>query len=109
MFVSAEQIHKGLHSYIDKELVAKAGQGKKFLILLVEPLIKGTVNNYIETYSNAPLTKELFDENKNVNLDMLYDMAKNAMSKSGSITMYGIVFDGTDVTKLYSYIKGEML
>ena len=51
MFVNTEQIHKGLHSYIDKELVAKAGQGKKFLILLGEPLIKGTVNNYIETYS----------------------------------------------------------
>ena len=45
-----------------------------------------------------------FNENNNIKIDEVYNSAKLAISKSGQIIAYGIIFNENDIDKLYNYI-----
>lgn len=109
MFVNAQQVQLGVSKYTDNEIGKKAVGVNKFMVYFALPIINKKVLQYIETYSKDPLTKDMFDENKNIDIDSIYNMAKSAVQKSGQFTMYGIVFNETDIDKLYNYIKGEII
>jgi hypothetical protein len=70
------------------------------------PIVDKKITQYLNTFSTNELTKEMFDENKNLDLDAVYNMAKSAVKKSGSFVYYGVRFDESDIDKLYTYIKG---
>ena len=57
------------------------------------------------TLSDIPMMRDLFDENKNLKIDEIYNMAKQAIKKSGQFTYFGIIFNETDNDKRYNYIK----
>ena len=107
MFVNEQQVQLGISNFIENEIAKKAVGINKFMTYLALPIINKKVLQYIETYSQNPLTKDIFDENRNVDIDVLYNMAKSAVQKSGQFVMYGIVFNETDIDKLYLYIKGD--
>ena len=51
---------------------------------------------------------DMFDENKNVYLDKVYERAIFAAEKSGNkilLEKYGLSLDRSDIEKLYSYIR----
>ena len=108
MHVNTQQIQTGLTNYIDNEIGKKAVGVNKFMVYFAMPIINKKVMEYVNNFATSPLTKEMFDENNNVDLDAVYNMAKSAVKRSGQFVMYGIVFDETDIDKLYSYIKGEL-
>lgn len=102
--VNLEQIKLGVISFIDKELGEKSTGGKKFLIYFISPImIESWVNKYSAKLKS--FTPELFDENNNVDLDRLYNMAKNAIRRSGQFEFMGIIFNETDLDKLFAHIK----
>jgi hypothetical protein len=43
-----------------------------------------------------------------VDIDALYSNAKSAMQKSGMVEMFGIIFNESDIDKLYAYIRGQL-
>jgi hypothetical protein len=47
----------------------------------------------------------MFDENNNIDLDLVYNMSKDAVKKSGQFVLCGIIFNETDIDKIYTYIK----
>jgi hypothetical protein len=50
----------------------------------------------------------MFDENKNIHLDKVYDRAVFAVDKIGNklvVEKYGLALDRNDIEKLYSYIR----
>jgi hypothetical protein len=50
----------------------------------------------------------MFDENKNMHLDKVYDRAVFAVDKIGNklvVEKYGLALDRNDIEKLYSYIR----
>jgi hypothetical protein len=52
--------------------------------------------------------EDMFDDNKNMHLDKVYDRALFAVEKLGNkllLEKYGISMDRGDVEKLYSYIR----
>jgi hypothetical protein len=52
--------------------------------------------------------EEMFDENKNLYLDKVYDRALFAVDKVGNkvlLEKYGIALDRGDLEKIYSYIR----
>lgn len=106
MFVNAEQIRLGVNNFIENEIAKKAVGANKFLVYFIMPMINKKLSNYIETFKNNELTKDMFDTNGNVDLDKVYNMAKQAVQKSGQFVLFGIVFNETDIDKLYNYIKG---
>ena len=108
MYINTQQIQLGADKFIENEIARKAVGVNKFAVYFAMPIINKKITQYIESFSSNPLTKEMFDENKNVDIDTVYNMAKSAIQKSGQFVYYGIVFNETDVDKLYNYMKGDL-
>lgn len=108
MYVNTQQIQIGVTNFIENEIAKKAVGANKFMVYFAMPIINKKIIQYIDTYSKNTLTKDMFDENNNVDIDTVYNMAKSAVRKSGQFMMYGIVFNENDIDKLYAYIKGEI-
>lgn len=105
MFVNTEQIQVGIMNFIENEIAQKAVGANKFMVYFAMPVVAKKVQNYIDVFSQNEFTKDMFDENKNIDIDIVYNMAKDAIKKSGKFVFYGIVFDEMDIEKLYAYIK----
>jgi uncharacterized protein YcbK (DUF882 family) len=106
MFVNTEQIQMGVTNFIENEIAKKAVGFNKFATYFALPIINKKITQYLNNFSTNELTKEMFDENKNLDLDAVYNMAKSAVKKSGQFVFYGIMFNENDIDKLYTYIKG---
>jgi uncharacterized protein YcbK (DUF882 family) len=107
MFVNTEQIQMGVTNFIENEIAKKAVGFNKFAVYFAMPVINKKITQYLNNFSTNELTKEMFDENKNLDLNAVYNMAKSAVQKSGQFVFYGIMFNENDIDKLYTYIKGE--
>lgn len=103
MIVNLEQVQMGVVNFIEKEIASKATGFKKFGVYFLMPTIKNMVVDYMNKMKK--IMPELFDENGNVHIDKFYNTAKDAIKKSGQFEFMGIIFNETDVDKLYSYIK----
>jgi hypothetical protein len=107
MFVNTEQIQIGVNNFIENEIAKKAVGFNKFAIYFAMPIVDKKITQYLNTFSTNELTKEMFDENRNLDLNAVYNMAKSAVKKSGQFSFLGIIFNESDIDKLYTYIKGE--
>lgn len=103
MIVNLEQIQMGVLGFVEKEIASKATGFKKFGIYFMVPTIKKSVADYLAKIKS--FMPDLFDENSDVDLDKFYNLAKDAIKKSGQFEFMGIIFNETDIDKLYSYIK----
>lgn len=101
--VNLEQIQMGILGFVEKEIASKATGFKKFGIYFMMPTIKKSVVDYLVKMKS--FMPDLFDENGNVDLDQFYNLAKDAIKKSGQFEFMGVIFNETDIDKLYSYIK----
>ena len=106
MFVNTQQVQIGITNFIENEIAKKAVGFNKFAVYFAMPIINKKLTSYIESFSSNPLTKDLFDENNNVDIDAVYNMAKSAVQKSGQFVYFGIMFNENDIDKLYTYIRG---
>jgi hypothetical protein len=107
MFVNTEQIQIGVNNFIENEIAKKAVGFNKFATYFALPIINKKITQYLNNFSTNELTKEMFDENRNLDLDAVYNMAKSAVQKSGPFVYFGVRFDESDIDKLHTYIKGE--
>jgi hypothetical protein len=105
MIVKSEQFKAGIYNYIENEIAKKATGLKQFMIYFATPTIVKKINTMIDSLVKDETVKEYIDDNGNINLDLVYTQAKGAMQKSGKIEAYGIIFDDTDIDKLYNYIR----
>ena len=106
MYVNTEQIQLGISKFIDSEIGNKAVGFGKFATYFVMPMVISKIPHYVESYSSNVLTQDMFDSNKNVDIDKVYNYAKSAIQKSGQFVWNGIAFNETDIDKLYNYIRG---
>jgi hypothetical protein len=108
MIVSTDQIRMGVKKYIEHELAQKATGVTKFMIYFVMPSMDKKVISYITKAQDNEMFEDMFDENKSVYLDKVYDRAIFAAEKSGDkifLEKYGIALDRSDIEKIYSYIR----
>jgi hypothetical protein len=104
MVVNVQQIERGLSEYIEREIAQKAVGVQKFTVYFLMPQITKKVSDTLTGLQNNKMFAEIFDENGNVELDAIYNQAKEAIRKTGQIEAYGIVFRESDVDSLYRYI-----
>lgn len=104
MTVNTQQIETGITNYIEIELAKKATGFTKFAIYFMLPTILSRVNKMLSSLKENEFTDNFFDENNNIKIDEVYNSAKLAISKSGQIIAYGIIFNENDIDKLYNYI-----
>lgn len=105
MIATIEQIQNAVVRFIDMEIGAKATGFTKFSVYFMLPKISNTVRDMIIQYKDNPLFKDYIDKDGHIKVDELYNSAKTAISKSGQFTMYGLIFNESDIDKLYEYIK----
>ena len=105
MTATIEQVKQGIIKFIDLEIGSKATGFTKFSVYFMLPKISNMVSDLIVQYKDNPLFKDYLTKDGNIKLDELYNSAKTAISKTGQFTMYGIIFNETDIDKLYEYIK----
>lgn len=103
MFVNTEQVQIGISNYIEDEIAKKAVGFQKFAVYFMLPKINELIPVYIKKFSAIDLG--LVDADGNIDIDSIYNMAKNAVKKSGQFTFLGIIFNETDIDKMYTYIK----
>lgn len=109
MFVTAQQIQTGVVNYVERELAQKATGIKQFAIYFILPQLYAKVLTVINNLKENEMFQVFFAENGNINLDMLYQTAKTAITKSGQIEYAGIWFNETDIDNLYAYIKNTTI
>jgi hypothetical protein len=105
MYVSVDLVKNGLVTFVEKEIAAKATGVQKFLSYFAIPIVGKTTENYLQSFAKNPVTNSFFDGNGAVDIDALYNMAKEAVKKSGQFTVYGVILSETDIDKIYNYIK----
>lgn len=108
MLANTDQIRIGVKKYIENELAHKATGATKFIIYFVMPAMDKKVMDYITKMQDNEMFDEMFDDNKNIYLDKVYDRAIFAIEKSGNkilLEKYGISLDRNDIEKAYSYIR----
>lgn len=105
MFTSVEQIKIGVSAFIDKEIGAKAVGFQKFATYFMLVKINKAVESYLQQFKDNVMTSDLFNESGNLNLDEAYNLAKQAVQKSGNFTLYGVILGETDIDKIYHYIQ----
>lgn len=105
MLVTVEQFEHGIYNYIDQEIAKKATGANKFMIYFILPNMSAKIKNIITKSMDDDLTKNYFNENGHIKLDDLYVDAKTAIQKAGQFEMYGIIFNESDIDKLYHNIK----
>jgi hypothetical protein len=104
MVVNVEQIQRGVLSFVEKEIAEKATGLTKFGIYFILPTISKQTMGYVDKLK--AVMPEVLDENGNIKIDEVYNNAKIAVKKSGQFEYMGIIFNETDIDKLYTYIKG---
>jgi hypothetical protein len=108
MLVNTDQIRIGVKKYVEHELAHKATGLTKFMIYFVMPSIDKTVVDYVNKMQDNEMFGDMFDENKNMHIDKVYDRAVFAVEKVGNkilIEKYGIALDRGDIEKIYSYVR----
>ena len=107
MNVTIQQLQLGISRFVENEIAKKATGFKKFAIYFIIPQIANKVSELVK--SDNIMIKSFLDESGNIKLDSLYNMAKEAIHKSGQFELYGIIFNETDIDSLYSYIKNTIV
>lgn len=105
MHVSKDKIKMGVTNYIDNELGRKADGIGKFAVYFMIPRINRNVDQMIDNYKDNVLFSDMVEEDE-IDIDKLYDDAKEAMRKAGHVTIMNITFNEEDIDSLYRYIIG---
>lgn len=105
--VNFEQIQIGLSNYFDNEIIAKTTGKQKFLYAFLKGAFIGKVPKLFEKYKDNEMVKalDIIDGNNMIDIDSVYKWAKDAVQQSGQFLFGGIIFNETDIDKLYNYIK----
>lgn len=106
MNVSKEQVEQGIVKFIENEIGNKATGITKFATFFALPIVTKKAGQIIDSFAENEITKDFFDNNKNINIDEVYNMAKSAIQRSGQFTWLGMIFSESDIDKLYNYIRG---
>lgn len=107
MKVNLEQLQIGVINYIDNEIGRKAVGLQKVGTYFVIAAYRDKIVQLVQGLQKNPMVQvlQVFDENGNLDLDRLYNYGKEAIQKSGQFSFMGIIFNETDIDKLYDYIK----
>ena len=109
MFVTIDMVKNGVSVFVEREIAAKAVGVQKFITYMAIPLVGDAVVKYAQAFKENPITQKFFNESGEVDIDELYNMAKNAVRKSGQFTVYGVILGETDIDKIYANIKGGIV
>lgn len=107
MTITIDQAQRAILVYLENEVARKATGLTKFGAYFVMGTLQNKFSSIISNFLKNPLISamELVDSNGNIKIDEVYQAARLAMEKAGSISMYGVIFNQSDVDKLYHMMQ----
>lgn len=105
--MTLEKVEHGMIKYIQEEIANKAPTHMKFLIYTGTFLGTAKMECIFNKLKDHVIIQSLgvIDDNDEIDLDNLYNAARKAMDKVGTVEYMGIRFNESDVDSLYNYIK----
>lgn len=103
MLMGKEQMKMALEMFVDKEL-NKGSAIQKFVVFGTTYLLLNRMDDVWERLQSNPLTGMLFQDGE-VDGSELIGALREAMKKTGSINIGGIIFSAPDVDALERYIN----
>lgn len=101
------ELELGVGEYIKKEVLPNIPNSlQKFIVSTASVLLIGKGEALIQKHLPTLQTMEIIDKEGNVDIDMLYQAAKQGMEVTGKVEYKGMVFNTKDVDSLYKFIKG---
>ena len=109
MKVTAEQVAKGLASYVDRELVPQVPGLRKWGLGFMGGHASVIVQNMAEKHRDMLKMLGIMDEDGMIDIDMLASEMKRKAAELGPVTehlpIFGdVTFNSSDVDKLHTYI-----
>ena len=98
MKVNLFNVKNGFIKWYDENI---ATMGWKTMLLA--PVIPVIFDNYVD--KNKEMLQYVFDADNNVDIDILYNKYMDILNRNGKLEITGLVFDKSDLTKLYESIK----
>lgn len=110
MFITQGRLEEVVKNYIDTDIMPKASQMpsvEQFILGVKMGVLKRSMSTVIKNYIEKPELKLLGVVTEDgINLDIIYESAKEAMSKIGFMEYGGFRFDTNDIDKLYRLAGG---
>lgn len=110
MFITQGRLEEVVKNYIDTDIMPKASQMssvEQFLLGVKMGVLKRSMPTVIKNYIEKPELKLLgVVTDDGINLDIIYESAKEVMSKIGFMEYGGFRFDTNDIDKLYRLAGG---
>lgn len=104
MKATKQEIKMGIKRYVDKELSPQLHGAKGVGIRI---LLAVGIDGVAEKYLEHPMLETIgIKDVEGIELDKLYEVAKQEVEKEGKVEVAGILFDASDVEKLYQEIVG---
>lgn len=100
--ISAENLGLALGNYLETELVPQSTGLQKVGLYLAIPTLQGKAPEMLKQFMPALSFLDSMNDDGTICLDGLYPKIKEAVHKAGKVPVMGIIFDETDVDKLYS-------
>ena len=103
MTISIDKAQTAIMSYIENEIAKKATGVTKFATYFVVGRMQTKFPEIVHSLQGNPIVSAMgiFDDHGNVRVDEVYNAARMAMEKTGSVSVMGIIFNQADVDKLY--------
>ena len=107
MIISVEQARKAVSMFVENEIAAKASGMTRFGAYFFLGAMQNKFNGIVVDLLRNPIVAamELTDVNGNIKIDEVYNAARSAMEKCGSISAMGIIFNQADLDKLYQLMQ----
>ena len=100
--ITAQNLGMALGLYVEQELVPKASGLQKVMLYMAMPVIGAQTPQMVEQYAQTLRLLGAMTDDGMIDLEALYPRLKDAVRKTGKVPIMGIIFDESDVDKVYA-------
>ena len=110
MKINEMQLYSALNDYINNEIMplsANMDLTKQFMFGLKIGVVKNRIERVVKNYLNKDELKilEIVDDNRNIDIEPIYQSALDMMRKMHQLEIGGIIFKENDLQNLYSVMQ----
>lgn len=103
--ISGQNLGIAMGNFLEQELIPQSDGLRKVLLYMAIPVLGAQTQQMIDQYKPAISVLGAMTEDGMIDLDILYPRLKDAVHKAGKVPLMGIIFDESDVDKLYNIAK----
>lgn len=105
MLLPVANIANVIVSFVEQDLLPKGSNSQRWLTVFIVTGMVKQVEVIVEQHKNTLKMIGVLNDQNEVNVEELRDLALEAFSKSGPVEIGGIVFDKEDVPTIYEIAK----